>query len=346
MTRFAAMVAASIAAMASLISAGHAADIDGAGSTFVAPIMTRWAGSYTKSTGVKIAYDAIGSGAGIDKIKSGAVDFGTTDKPVSPQELQAAGLCQFPIVVGGVVPVVNLPGIAAGQMRFTGALLAQIYMGKVARWDAPEVRAINPGLKLPALPIAVIHRADSSGTTFNWANFLSHADRGWKEKIGTGLQISWPAGTGQQGNDGVANAVTQTPGAIGYVEYTVALQKTLTFGQVSNAHDLFLNPNPDTFQQAAQTVVWSYYKDFSVVIGDAAASAMAYPITATTFVLMQKTPKDPARSRAALAFLKWALEDGGDDAEALNYVALPPLLVKQVETYWSSALPTLSAAKN
>lgn len=326
------------AAWAGVQTPALATDIEGAGSSFVAPVMTKWAEDYEKAFGAKITYQSVGSGAGIAKIQAGEVDFGASDKPLSSDELAKAGLCQFPIVVGGVVPVVNLPGIAPGQIKFTGQLLADIYMGKVTMWNAPAVTALNPDLQLPALAISVVHRADGSGTTYNWVSFLSRKSPAWKADIGAGLTVTWPIGTGGDGNAGVAALVAQTSGTIGYVEYTYALQNGLTFGQVQNAYGLFVEPNPDTFQAAAASVDWKYFKDFNVSIGDAASGPDAYPITATTFVLLYKTPKDAERSSAALAFFKWALEEGADEANALSYVALPPKLVKQVETYWSAQI--------
>lgn len=332
------LFAASMAVL--LAQTARADDIQGAGSSFVAPIMTKWAEDYARSTGVKVLYQSVGSGAGIQKIKAGEVDFGASDKPLPSDELKAAGLCQFPVVIGGVVPVVNLPGVSAGTVQFTGQLLADIYMGKLTAWDAPEIKAVNPGLKLPALPITVVHRSDGSGTTFNWVNFLSRTSPVWKNAIGSGLAVAWPVGVGGEGNAGVATAVKQTQGAIGYVEYTFALQNDLVFGQVQNGHGLFVAPSPETFQAAASTVNWPYFKDFSVSIGDAAGAPNAYPITATTFVLMYKEPKNAAHASAALAFFKWALENGDDEAGALHYVALPPNLVKQVEMYWASQIRT------
>jgi phosphate transport system substrate-binding protein len=211
-------------------------------------------------------------------------------------------------------------------------------MGKITSWDAPAIKSINPGLKLPALAISVVHRSDGSGTTFNWVSFLSRTSPAWKTNIGSGLTVAWPVGVGGDGNAGVAAAVTQTSGAVGYVEYTYALQNAMTFGQVQNAHGLFIAPSAETFQAAASTVDWKYFKDFNVSIGDAAGGPDAYPITATTFILMYKSPKNTAHSTAALAFFKWALEDGDDEAGALHYVALPPNLVKQVEIYWSAQI--------
>jgi len=311
------------------------AEIDGAGSSFVAPVMAQWASEYAKGTGTTVNYASVGSGAGIDRIRNGTVDFGATDKPLSPRELEEAGLCQFPVVVGGVVPVVNLAGISPGQLRFSGALLAKIYMGEVTSWDAEEIRALNPDVSLPSLAISVVHRSDGSGTTYNWVDFIARASSAWKAKIGVGLSVSWPVGLGSNGNAGVAESVMHTPGSIGYVEYSYALEKHLAFGQVKNAHGLYVRPSGDSFQSAAMTVDWLRYHDFSVLMTNAGGPD-AYPITATTFILMYKSPKDPARSAAALAFFRWALENGGEQAANLNYAPLPAALVKLVEAYWAS----------
>ena len=324
------------AVMAGARTAHCAEELQGAGSTFVAPVMTKWAEEYEQIKGVKITYQAVGSGAGIEKIRAREVDFGATDKPLSTDELKAAGLCQFPIVIGGVVPVVNLPGIGPRQIKFTGELLADIYLGKVTMWNAPEIARFNPHLALPALPISVVHRSDGSGTTFNWVSFLSRTSAAWKASVGTGLSVAWPLGTGAEGNAGMAASVEQMPGAIGYVEYNYALKNALAFAQVQNAHGLFVTPSPESFQEAASTVDWKYFKDFSVTIGDAAGGPNAYPITATTFVLMPRAPRDVVRSSALLAFFKWALEDGDNEVTALQYVALPPTLTLRVEGYWAT----------
>jgi len=313
------------------------AEILGAGSSFVAPIMAQWAQDYMKASSNKVNYQSVGSGAGIEKIRFGEVDFGASDKPLSPEELEQAGLCQFPIVVGGVVPVVNLPGISSNQMKFSGALLADIYMGKVTSWDSPEVKDLNPDLPLPSTPISVVHRSDGSGTTYNWVDFLSKASPAWRQTVGVGLTVAWPTGTGGKENAGVADAVTQTTGSIGYVEYAYAVQRKLVFGQVENAHGLFVSPGTDALQSAASTVDWRPYKDFSVLMTNAGGPD-AYPISATTFILMYKSPKDPARSSSALAFFKWALESGDQQATALNYAPLPGILVKQVEAYWAAQI--------
>jgi phosphate transport system substrate-binding protein len=316
--------------------AGAAPEINGAGSTFVAPIITKWADDYAKVSDTKLAYQAVGSGAGIERIRSGAVDFGATDQPLAPTELEKAGLFQFPIVIGGIVPVVNLPGVKSGRIRFTRQLLVDIYLGAVTTWDAAEVRAVNPDLSLPALPIMVVHRSDASGTTYNWVDFLSKISAAWKEKIGVGLSVDWPVGIGKDGNAGVAATVMQTTGAIGYVEYSYALENELSFGLVENAHNLFIAPNPDSFQSAASTVDWQRHKDFSVLMTDAGAPD-AFPIAATTFILMYKSSANVARSAATLAFFKWALEEGADQASATGYAELPPNLILKIESYWAAS---------
>ena len=314
-----------------------AEEVAGAGSTFVAPIITKWSQDYAAATGVKVEYQSIGSGAGIEKIRRGEVDFGASDKPLSPEDLEKAGLCQFPIVIGGIVPVVNLPGVESGRIKFSRKLIADIYLGVVKSWDDPEVKAVNPGLQLPSMPISVVHRSDGSGTTYNWVDFLSKASPAWKAQIGVGLSVNWPVGIGGTGNAGVAEAVTATQGAIGYVEYSYALRGKLTFGQVENAHGLFVSPTPEAFRAAAATVDWRDFKDFSVLMTDAGGPA-AFPITATTYIMMYKSPKDAAHSAAALAFFKWALDEGEGQAADLNYVALPPNLTKLIKTYWASQI--------
>ncbi len=319
------------------IAAGpaDAQDVHGAGSTFVAPIIEMWASDYAKASGVRIEYESVGSGLGIQRIETGEIDFGATDKPLTPEELAKYGLCQFPIVIGGVVPVVNLPGIAPGQMKFSGALLADIFMNRITRWDAPEIRALNPGLKLPSMPISVVHRSDGSGTTYNWVDFLAKSSRAWKDKVGVGLAVNWPVGVGGKGNAGVAAAVLQTQGAVGYVEYSYAVQNRMTFTQVENSYGLFITPSSETFQSAADGVDWRDHQDFSVLMTYGGGS-ISYPITATSFILMYKSPKTPIRSAAALAFFKWALEHGEKQAAALNYAPLPPNLILLIKSYWGS----------
>lgn len=312
-----------------------AQEVQGAGSTFVAPVIGKWAEHYGKITGKKIDYQSVGSGAGIQMIEAGAVDFGATDKPLDSAELAKYGLCQFPVVIGAVVPVVNLPGISPGQMKFSGEVLADIFMGKVTQWDDRAIRSVNAGLKLPHLPIITVYRSDGSGTTYNWTDFLAKASPAWKSKFGVGLSVKWPVGISGNGNEGVAAVVQKTSGAIGYVEYSYAVGSKMAYGQVANAFGLFILPSPYTFEAAGSTVDWQRYQDFNVLM-TAAGGPDAYPITATTFIVMPKTPKDASRSAAAVAFFKWALENGDSDAAELRYLALPPTVVVLVEKYWAS----------
>lgn len=322
-----------------------AADLEGAGSTFVTPVMTKWAGAYKAKTGLNVDYQSLGSGAGIDEVEAREVDFGATDKPLPPEELAKHGLSQFPIVVGGVTPVANVSGVSPGQLHFSGPLLADIFLGKVTAWDSPAVKALNPGVALPHLPISVVYRSDSSGTTYNWVDFLAKASPAWRDSVGVGLTVPWPRGQGGAGNAGVAALVKRTPGAVGYVEYAYAIQDGLAFGQVQNTYGLFVAPNIDSFEDAAATVRWQDHKDFDTLMTDAGGPT-AYPITATTFILMPRSPRDPARAAKALQFFKWALEEGDRQASELNYAALPPQLVVLVETYWkSSALTGVAPAR-
>lgn len=328
------VIAASLI-FADLTGVAIAQDVHGAGSTFVAPVLTKWAEDYSKASGVKIAYDIVGSGAGIKAIEAGTVDFGATDKPLDPAELAKYGLCQFPLVVGGIVPVYNLPGIASGKLRFSGQVLADIYLNKIKSWDDPEIKQLNPTVKLPAMAIAVVHRSDSSGTTYNWTDFLAKGNADWKSRFGAALAPNWPIGAGGNGNAGVADAVIHTPGSIGYVEYSFAVQKNMSFGQVENVYHLMIMPSPDAFQSAAAGVQWKYYPDFSALMTNGGGGT-SYPITATTFILMYKNPKVPARSEAALKFFDWAMTNGDKQAADLNYVALPSNLITLIQAYWAT----------
>ena len=312
-------------------AAGSAAQITGAGSTFVYPVLSAWGADYSKQGGTKINYQSIGSGGGIAQIKAGTVDFGASDKPLAPDELAQSGLGQFPIVIGGVVPVVNMKGIKAGQLRFTGPLLADIYLGKIKSWNDPAIARLNPGVPLSG-NITVVHRSDGSGTTFNWVHYLSQVSPDWKSKVGEGTSVNWPSGVGGKGNEGVAAYVNQIPNSIGYVEYAYVIQNKMNFGQVQNAAGQFVAPSASAFQAAAAGADWKNAKDFNLVMTNAPGQN-AYPITATTFVLMYKQPKDKARSEAALTFFKWALDKGQPQAQKLDYVPLPPALVQQVESY-------------
>jgi phosphate transport system substrate-binding protein len=320
------------------VGALQAAEPTGAGSTFVAPILAKWANDYQAKTGKLVRYQSIGSGGGITKIKAAAVDFGASDMPMKPDELQKLGMAQFPLVIGGVVPVINVEWIKSGQLRLTGPVLADIFLGKLKSWDAPAIRSLNPDVKLPAAPIVVVHRLDGSGTTFNWANYLSKVSPEWRDRVGEGTTVEWPIGAGGKGNEGVALYVNQTANSIGYVEYAFVLQNKMTYALVQNAAGRFVTPDRASFQAAAASADWTHARDFYLIMTNAPGEN-AYPITATTFVLMPKNPANHDNAKAALDFFRWALEGGQAQAEALDYVPLPMPLVEQIENYWRSAFP-------
>ncbi|WP_441237641.1 phosphate ABC transporter substrate-binding protein PstS [Bradyrhizobium sp. 930_D9_N1_4] len=316
-----------------------ATEIKGAGSTFVSPVMAKWIDAYKTKTGNAVSYEAVGSSNGVGLIKKDAVDFGASDMPLDPRELDRLGLMQFPIVIGGVVPVVNIAGVKPGQIHFTGPVLADIYLGKLKFWNDPAIRAINPDIRLPNTAITVVHRVDGSGTTFNWSNYLSKISTQWKTSVGEGTSVEWPLGLGGKGNDGVASLVSLVPGAIGYLEYAYALQRLdkISFGVVQNSAGHFVVPDAASFQAAASSADWKAEKDFHLVLTNAPGED-AYPITATTFVLMPKAPKSTERSAAAIDFIRWSLENGRSQAATLNYVPLPTTLIDQIERYWQQGI--------
>jgi len=306
--------------------------VTGAGSTFIYPVLSAWAADFGKTGGAQVNYQSIGSGGGISQIKAGTVDFGATDKPLASDELAASSLAQFPAIVGGVVPVVHIAGVDKGKLKLTGPVLADIFAGKVTTWNDPAIVKTNPGLKLPNDKIAVVHRSDASGTSFNFTHYLSQVSPGWKAGPGEGTSVSWPAGVGGKGNEGVAAYVDQIPNSIGYVEYAYVLQNGMAWAFVQNAAGNYVAPSADSFQAAAASADWANAKDFYLVMTNA-PGAQAWPITASTFVLMPRQPKDEARSQAVLKFFRWSLEHGQTQANKLDYVPLPADLVKQIETY-------------
>ncbi len=281
-------------------------------------------------------YEPIGSLAGTMRVKSRAVDFGASDVPLKPAELQSLGLIQFPIVIGGVVAAINLDGIAPGALKLTGPLLADMYLEKVQSWADPAIRALNPDLNLPGARIELARRSDGSGTTYNFTNYLSKVSPQWREKVGSDLLVKWPAGTGVKGNEGVSLAVRQTKNSLGYVEYAHARQTKLSYAAIQNRAGRFVGPDPQSFQAAAASADWAQASDFDLLLTDAPGDA-AYPVVATVFVLMHKSTP-PRRARAALDFFKWALDKGAKDADALGYVPLPPALIAQVKSYWNTHL--------
>lgn len=326
--------AALVCAAACHVSAALSADISGAGSTFVYPLLLKWAATYHTKTGQEVNYQPTGSGNGVRQIKAAKVTFGASDMPLAPEELQAAGLAQFPVVIGGVVPVVNLAGVGPGQLRLTGPLLADIFLGKIVNWNDAAIAALNPGVVFPNLKIVVVHRSESSGTTFNWVNYLSKNSVAWKDGVGVGTTVKWPTGVGATGNDGVAIYIRNVEGSIGYVELTYALQRNLSYTAMQNRSGAYVQPSRDSFSAAAASADWSQRPDFYQIVTDA-PGANAWPIAGVVFVILPRAAKDAAASKAALAFFKWALNEGQADADAEHYVSLPADLVKQVETYWS-----------
>lgn len=309
--------------------------ISGAGASFIYPLISQWSADYNAATGNKINYQSIGSGGGIAQIKAATIDFGSSDKPLDSSELTKAGLGQFPSAIGGVVPVVNLDNIEPGKLRLTGPLLADIFLGKISKWNDAAIISADPGLHLPDTKINIVHRSDGSGTTFNFSNYLSKVSAEWKQKVGEGTSVQWPGGVGGKGNEGVASYVQQIKGSIGYVELAYALQNKMSYTALQNAAGQWVQPSAESFAAAASNADWSNAKDFNLVITNATGEG-AWPITATNFILMPKQTKDAAQRKATLDFFKWCFENGQKQANELHYVPLPPNLVKQIEAYWAS----------
>ncbi|RDI98338.1 phosphate ABC transporter substrate-binding protein PstS [Dyella solisilvae] len=328
--------ATAVIAAASLFGmSAHATDITGAGSSFVYPVLSKWSAAYAEKTGNKLNYQSVGSGAGVAQIKEGTIDFGATDAPVKAEDLAQYGLGQFPVVVGGIVPVVNIPGIQAGQIKLDGPTLADIFLGKITQWNDPRIAAMNAGVNLPAKKITVVHRSDGSGTSFNFTNYLSKVSPEWASKVKYGTAVEWPTGVGGKGNEGVSQYVKQITGSIGYVEYAYAVKNKISWVNLKNAAGNVVAPSAEAFAAAAATADWGSAKDFNVIMTNA-SGAQAWPITATTWVVMYKKPKNAEHTKVAFDFFKWALENGQKDAASLDYVALPDTLVKKIEAYWAS----------
>ena len=325
---------AALALATSFATNAFASDVTGAGASFVYPAVSKWSSDYKTATGKEVNYQSIGSGGGIAQIKAGTVDFGSSDKPLPPQELARAGLAQFPSVIGGVVPAFNLPGIAAGAMKLDPDVLADIFLGKITMWNDPRIVASNRSLDLPAQKITVVHRSDGSGTTFNFTNYLSKVSPAWKAEVGEGTAVKWPAGIGGKGNEGVSAYVKQIKGSIGYIELAYALQAKVPYSRLKNAAGNYINPSDDAFAAAAASADWKSTKDFFLIVTNAPGEN-AWPITATNFILMYKQPKNVAGSKAAKEFFRWTHANGAQQASSLGYVPLPPALVKQIEAYWT-----------
>ena len=318
-----------------LVFSAHAADVTGAGASFVYPAVSKWSADYKTATGKEVNYQSIGSGGGIAQIKAGTVDFGSSDKPLPPDELARSGLAQFPSVIGGVVPAFNLPGVAAGAMKLDPDVLADIFLGKITMWNDPRIVATNGGISLPAQKITVVHRSDGSGTTFNFTNYLSKVSPSWKGAVGEGTAVKWPVGIGGKGNEGVSAYVKQIKGSIGYVELAYAVQNKVAYSRLKNAAGNYINPSDDSFAAAAASADWASAKDFFLIVTDA-PGADAWPITATNFMLVHKGGKPG--TKAATEFFRWVYANGDAAATSLGYVPLPDSLVQQIETYWSQQL--------
>jgi len=327
---------ASLAVGATLaVSTAHAADMTGAGATFPAPVYSKWAESYKAATGNGLNYQPIGSGGGIKQIKAKTVDFGASDMPLKAEELDADGLVQFPTVMGGVVPVFNLEGIQAGQLKLTGDVLAGIYLGKITKWNAAEIAALNPGVKLPGDEITVVHRADGSGTSFLFTDYLSKTNAEFKTTVGAGTAVKWPAGMGGKGNEGVAANVSRIKGAIGYVEYAYAKKNKMEYAQLKNHDGQFVEPTEDNFKAAAAGAEWAKTPGFGVVLTDQAGKT-SWPITGATFILMHKVEANPANAKEVLKFFEWSYKNGNASAVELDYVPLPAPVVKLVQDSWKA----------
>ncbi len=326
---------AGFAAAALVSTAAMATDITGAGATFPYPIYAKWADAYRKASGVGMNYQSIGSGGGIKQINAKTVDFGASDMPLKPEVLEKSGLMQFPTVIGGAIPTVNLKGIKPGELKLSGALLGDIYLGRIAKWNDSAIAALNPGVKLPDQAISVVHRSDGSGTSFIWSNYLSKVSPEWKEKVGVGTSLNWPTGVGGKGNEGVASYVQRIDGSIGYVEYAYVLQNHMTYVKMKNQEGNFVAPSAKAFMAAAAGADWSAAPGMYLILTDA-PGARAWPIAGATFILMHKVQGKPANAKEVLKFFKWAYANGDQMAEALDYVPMPDNVVSLIESSWKN----------
>ena len=320
------------AALFPLGSVALAQDVTGAGASFPAPLYAKWAADYNKATGVKVNYQSVGSGAGLKQIEAKTVDFGASDAPLKDEDLKAKGLVQFPTVIGGVVPVISVKGINPGQLRLTGSVLGDIYLGKVTKWSDPSIKALNPGVNLPDADIAVVRRADGSGTSFIFTNYLSKVNAEWKAKVGEGTAVNWPTGAGGKGNEGVAAFVNRLPNAIGYVEYAYVKQNKMNFVQMQNAAGSYVSPDDTAFKAAAAGADWA--KSFYQILTNQPGKD-SWPITGATFILMHKTQDKPAQAAASLKFFEWAYKNGDQTADALDYVPMPASVKGVIEKSWA-----------
>jgi len=315
----------------------HAAELTGAGATFPYPIYSKWAEAYKAATGIGLNYQSIGSGGGIKQIKAKTVDFGASDMPLKAEELEKEGLMQFPAIIGGVVPVVNLEGVMPGQLKLTSDVIAGIHLAKITKWNAPEIAALNPGLTLPNLAITVVHRADGSGTTFVWCDYLSKANADFKATIGAGTAVKWPTGVGGKGNEGVAANVQRIKGAFGYVEYAYAKKNKISHAQLKNRDGEFVQPDDETFKSAAANADWQGTPGMGVIL-TYQTGKNSWPATGASFILMHKTQPEALTGRAVLKFFDWSFKNGATMASDLDYVPLPPAVVKLINETWKAQL--------
>ncbi len=329
-------------AAAIFANSAHAEDITGAGSTFAFPIYSKWAEEYKKTSGNSMNYQSIGSGGGIRQIQAKTVDFGASDMPLTVEQLEKDGLVQFPSVIGGVVPTYNLEGVASG-MKFTGPVLADIYLGKIKTWNDKALADLNPGVKLPADPITVVRRSDGSGTTFLWVDYLSKVSDEWKTKVGVGTAVSWPEGVGGKGNEGVSAYVQRIKGSIGYVEYAYAKKNKMAYGAVKNMDGNFVLPDDKTFQAAAAGADWAKAPGMNLVLTNQPGKE-SYPITGAVFVMMHKSQAKPEKALASLQFFDYAFKNGAKAAADLEYVPMPAPVVKLVQDMWKKDIKTASGA--
>ena len=333
MKRIAQVLTLGVSAFFLLITTAFAADITGAGATFPYPIYAKWAQAYKKETGIGLNYQSIGSGGGIRQIEAKTVNFGASDKPLKPEVLEKNGLLQFPTVMGGVVPVIHLKGIKAGQVKLTGPVLADIYLGKITKWNDPEIAKLNQGVKLPDQAITVVHRSDGSGTTFIFTNYLSKVSSEWKDKVGNDAAVSWPVGVGGKGNEGVASYVQRIAGSIGYVEYAYALQNHMAYALLKNRDGNFVKPAAKNFQAAASGADWANAPGFYQILTDE-PGADSWPITGATFILMHKKQENPEAAKRVLDFFKWAYKNGDQMALQLDYIPMPQKVVELISAEW------------
>ncbi len=314
-----------------------ATEIHGAGSSFVAPIVWKLGASYTAHTNIKLDYQSVGSGEGIKRIDAQAVDFGASDMPLTQEELNKKGLQQFPLIMGAITPVINIPGVFIAQLKLDGPTLAAVFMGKIRKWDDPMLRKLNPGLSLPNLAVSVIHREDKSGTTFNFTNYLSKVSPDWQNSIGEGLAVNWPVGQGEKGNAGVAAKVKTIPGAIGYVEYAFAMEHQLDYVKLKNMDGFFVRPNAGSTQAAAAGAKWDAANGFYQILTNAPGET-SWPIAATTYMLVRKSVKNAEQAKQLLKFFDWAYRTGELPAIYLDYVMLPKQVIEQIRASWSNVL--------